>query len=30
MNQWYRTESPELNSCTYGHLMSDKGGKNIQ
>ena len=29
-NQWKKTETPEINPRTYGHLIFDKGGKIIQ
>ena len=29
-DQWNKIESPEINPCTYGYLVFDKEGNNMQ
>ena len=30
IGQWNKMESSKINPCTYGHIIFDKGGKNMQ
>ena len=30
IDQWKKIESPEISTCTYGQLIFNKEGKNIQ
>ena len=30
IDRWNKIESPEINTCTHGYLIFDKGGKKIQ
>ena len=30
IDQWNKIKGPEINLCTYGYLIFDKEGRNIQ